>query len=68
MKTAIETIYNYLGNKQDLIEEVRKAIENWRKMDLVVDTIQITFEQTPKYQSNPEEGNIEGTANENANN
>jgi flagellar biosynthesis/type III secretory pathway M-ring protein FliF/YscJ len=58
MKSAKETIYNFSEKKEDLIEEVKNSIEYWKKCGLVVDVIEISFEQLPKYQSNPEEGNL----------
>lgn len=58
MKTANETIYNFKGNKKNLVEEVKKSIEFWEKNGLYVDDIEINYSEDTKFQSDPDEGNL----------
>jgi hypothetical protein len=58
MKSAKETIYNFSGKREDLVEEVKKSIEFWKERGLVVDVIELSFEEMPKFQSDPKEGNL----------
>ena len=57
-KEAKETIYNFNGNNKDLSEEVKKSIEYWKNCGLEIDTIELTFSEEAKFQSDPDEGNL----------
>jgi hypothetical protein len=57
MRTAEDTIYNFHGKKEKIIEDVKKSIDDFEKMGLEVDTIKIEFGEI-KFQSDPKEGNL----------
>lgn len=59
MKTAEINIYNYHGKEEKLLfEEMNKGIEEIKKIGLEIDEIIVKFSEKPKYQSDPEEGNL----------
>jgi hypothetical protein len=60
MINARETIFNYGEGKtkDQFLKEIGEAIDKWIKMGLTIDEIVLEFQETPKYQSNPEEGNL----------
>ena len=59
MKEGIVTIYNFPKKEEDMFEQAKKEAKEMEKAGLVIDEIVLNFKESPTYQSDPKEGNLQ---------
>lgn len=65
MREAKDTICNFSGKtKESIFEDIKKSIEDFEKMGFEVEDVKISYGK-PRFQSDPEEGNLPKKQNDN---